>query len=77
MLRMAQSAQRAEPKKHVLTLIALVLVLHGIMIGAYYAFGVRDRPIKTQQTFALVWIVLTLIIVTVMLKRVRRTRRRR
>jgi hypothetical protein len=77
MLGMPQSDRRAEQKKNVLTLVGLVVVLHGAMIGAYYAFGIGNRAVKTQQTYAAVWIVLTLIVVTTMMKRVRQARRRR
>ena len=71
------SPRRAELKKHVLTLLVSVVVLDAIMIGAYYAFHVRDRLQKTQMTFVAVWVVLTLIVVTTIMKRIRKLRRRR
>ena len=71
------SPKRAELKKHVLTLLVSVVVLDAIMVGAYYAFHVRDRLEKTQMTFVAVWIVLTLIVVTTIMKRIRQVRRRR
>ena len=64
-------------KKHLLTLVLSVVVLDAIMIGAYYTFHVRDRLEKTQMTFVAVWVVLTLIVVTTIMKRIRAVRRRR
>jgi hypothetical protein len=71
------SPKRAEMRKHVLTLLVSVVVLDAMMIGAYYGFHVRDRVQKTQMTFVAVWIVLTLIVVTTIMKRIRQVRRRR
>ena len=71
------SPKRAELKKNVLTLLVSVVVLDAIMVGAYYAFHVRDRLQKTQMTFVAVWVVLTLIVVTTIMKRIRQLRRRR
>jgi hypothetical protein len=58
-------------------LLVSVVVLDAIMVGAYYAFHVRDRLQKTQMTFVAVWVVLTLIVVTTIMKRIRRVRRGR
>jgi hypothetical protein len=52
-------------------------VLDGVMIGLYYAFHVADGSVKAQQTFVAIWVVLTLIVVTTMVKRIRLARRRR
>ena len=71
------SPKRAELRKHVLTLLAAVVALDAIMVGAYYAFHVRDRLEKTQMTFVAVWVVLTLIVVTTIMKRIRKVRRGR
>jgi hypothetical protein len=66
-----------ELKKLTLLLIASIVVLDAIMIGAYYALHVNVRAIKTQQTYVAVWVVLTLAVVTTMMKRIRAARRRR
>jgi len=71
------SPKRAAMRKHVLTLLVSVVVLDAVMIGAYYGFHVRDRVEKTQMTFVAVWVVLTLIVVTTIMKRIRQLRRRR
>jgi len=66
-----------EVKKYLLQLIVGVVVLDAIMIGLYYGLGVPVRPERTQQTFVAVWVVLTLIIVTTLMKKIRRARRPR
>ena len=71
------SPKRAELRKHVLTLLVSVVALDALMVAAYYGFHVRDRLEKTQMTFVAVWVVLTLIVVTTIMKRIRQVRRRR
>ena len=65
-----------EMKKLLLTMVVAVVVLDAAIIGLYYAFRIADRAIKTQETFVAVWVVLTLIVVTTMMKRIREARRR-
>jgi hypothetical protein len=67
----------AELKRLLVTLIVSVVVLDAIMIGGYYALHVSMRAEKTQQTYVAVWVVVTLAIVTTMMKRIRAARRRR
>ena len=71
------SPKRAELRRHVLTLLVSVVALDALMVAAYYGFHVRDRLEKTQMTFVAVWVVLTLIVVTTIMKRIRQVRRRR
>ena len=66
----SQSTPQAQ-RKLLLILVAAVVVLDGAIIGMYYAFHIPDRPMKTQETFVAVWVVLTLIVVTTMMKRIR------
>ena len=66
-----------ELKKLTLTLIVSVVVLDAIMIGGYYALHVDTRTERTQQTYVAVWVVLTLAVVTTLMKRIRAARRRR
>jgi flagellar basal body-associated protein FliL len=70
-------APSGELKRLTLTLIASIIVLDAIMIGGYYALHVGMRTEKTQQTYVAVWVVLTLAIVTTLMKRIRSARRRR
>jgi hypothetical protein len=67
----------AELKRLLVTLIVSVVVLDGVMIGGYFALHIGMRPEKMQQTYVAVWVVLTLVVVTTMMKRIRAARRRR
>jgi len=71
------SAAPGELKRLTLTLIASIIVLDAIMIGGYYALHVGMRTERTQQTYVAVWVVLTLAVVTTLMKRIRSARRRR
>jgi hypothetical protein len=71
------SPNRKELKRLLLILVASIVVLDAAVIGLYYGVHIPDRPVKTQQTFIAVWVVLTLIVVTTMMKRIRKMRRGR
>ena len=58
-----------------LILIGSVVLLHGVVMAIYYGMHVVDRPVKTQQTFIAVWVVLTLAVVTTQMKAIRKLRR--
>lgn len=66
-----------EMKSLLMTLVGALVALDAVVIGLYYGFHIQDRPLKTQQTFVAVWVVVTLIVVTTMLRRIRVARRRR
>jgi hypothetical protein len=38
---------------------------------------IADRPARTQETFVAVWVVLTLFLVTTLMKKIRQSRIRR
>ena len=61
-------------KKYLVQLVVGVVVLDAVMMGLYYGFSVPSRPEKTQQAFVGVWVVLTLIVVTTLMKKIRRAR---
>jgi hypothetical protein len=70
----------AEPnplRKHFLTLVISIVVLDAIVIGLYYGMHIQQRTVKTQETFIAVWVVLTLLVVSIPMKRIRQARRRR
>ena len=58
-------------------LVGAVVVLDAVVIGLYYAVEMKARPIKQQQMFGGIWIVLTLIVVTTMMRKIRVARRGR
>jgi len=64
-------------RRLLLTLVGAVVVLDAAVIAIYYALHLSDRPAKQQQMFVAVWVVLTLIVVTTMMKRIRQARRGR
>lgn len=64
-------------RKRMMILITSITVLHGTVIAMYYTLHVADRPVKTQQTFIAVWVVLTLAVVTTQMKTIRKLRRGR
>jgi hypothetical protein len=66
-----------EVKKYLIQLVVAVVVLDAIMIGLYYGLSVRLRPERTQQMFVAAWVVVTLIVVTTRMKKIRQTRIRR
>jgi ABC-type microcin C transport system permease subunit YejE len=66
-----------EMKRLLMTLVSLVVGLDAGVMGLYFGFHVADRPVKTQESFVAVWVVLTLIVVTTMMKKIRQARRRR
>lgn len=66
-----------ELKRYLLTLVVGVAVLDAVAIGLYYGLQIASRPEKTQEEFIAVWVVLTLLVVTTMMRRIRQARRRR
>jgi hypothetical protein len=67
----------SEMKKSLLIMVGSVVVLDAIAIGVYQLAHISDRLVTTQETFVAVWVVLTLIVVTTMMKKIRQARRRR
>ena len=63
-----------EIKKYLTQLVVGVVALDAIMIGMYYGLSMRLRPERTQQIFVAVWVVVTLIVVTTLMKKIRRER---
>ena len=62
-------------KKYLLRLVIAVVALHAVMIGIYYGLHITDRPERTQQVFVAVWVVLTLLLVSALIKKIRQARR--
>jgi hypothetical protein len=56
-------------------LLGSVAALHAVVIAIYSALHIAERPVKTQQTFIAVWVVLTLAVVTTQMKGIRKLRR--
>jgi hypothetical protein len=69
------TATSQQIRKYLITLVVAVVVLDGVVLGVYYGMHIADRPARTQETFVAVWVVLTLFVVTTLMKRIRRARR--
>ena len=67
----------SELRRRTLILVVSVVVLDAVVIGIYYALHIRDRAIKTQESFVAVWVVLTLLVVATQMKEIRKFRRPR
>ena len=61
-------------RKLLLTMVALVAALDAVAIGLYYMLGIAQRPNQLQMGFVVVWVLATLAIVTVYMKRIRQLR---
>lgn len=67
--------QRELMKKYLLRLVIVVVALDAVVIGVYYALHIPDRPVRTQETFVAVWVVVTLLLVSTLMKKIRQARR--
>jgi hypothetical protein len=63
-----------ESRKALMTMVGLVVVLDAVVIGIYYALGIASRPNQVQTAFVAVWVLITLAIVVVYMKRIRQIR---
>ena len=61
-------------RKILLTMVSLVLALHVVAITLYYALGIARRPNQIQMGFVVLWMLATLGIVLVYMKRIRKIR---
>jgi hypothetical protein len=58
----------------VATLVALVLAVDAVAIGAYFVGGIGRAAPGTRLAFTVVWMLATLLVVLVGLTRIRRAR---
>jgi len=63
-----------ESRKLLITMVVLVVVLDAVVIALYYALGIPGRPTQVQTVFVGAWILATLAIVVVYMKRIRQLR---
>lgn len=70
--------QGASPARRLfLRFLLAVAVLHAGAIGLYYALDVAHTPARQQRLFAWTWMGLTVAVVFVGLRRIKRARRPR
>jgi len=63
-----------EVRKYLIMLVVAVVALDAAILGVYYDMHIAERPARTQQTFVAVWVVLTLFVVTTIMRKLRRAR---
>jgi hypothetical protein len=63
-----------ESRKLLLTMVLLVVGLHAVMIAIYHFLGIAERPYRVQMGYVVVWVLATLGIVAVYMKRIRQIR---
>ena len=63
-------------RRLLLRFLLVVAALHGVAIGLYYALGVARLPERQQWMFAWTWMALTVAVVFVGLRRLKRARGR-
>ena len=66
-----------EIRKHLLIMVALILVIDAAAIAIYSTLGIAEAPRRTQATFTAVWTVVTLAAVLNGLYRIRIARNAR
>jgi hypothetical protein len=57
-----------------MTMVVLVVVLDAVVIAIYYTLGIASRPNQVQTMFIGGWVLVTLAIVVVYMKRIRQLR---
>jgi predicted membrane channel-forming protein YqfA (hemolysin III family) len=68
------SVNLQEVRKYLIMLVVAIVALDAAILGVYYGMHIAERPARTQQTFVAVWVVLTLFVVTTIMRKLRRAR---
>ena len=68
---------KREIRKHLMVMIALVLVVDALAIGLFSALGIREAPRQTRTIFTAVWTIVTVAVVLNGLYRIRLARHAR
>ncbi len=70
----ARPSAAAELRRHLLSLAVGVVALHAAAIAVHRWAGVAAWPQRRQNLFTVVWVALTLVVVSVFLTRIRAAR---
>lgn len=65
---------RSPAARHLLVMVASVLVLDALALAAYFLGGVREAGPTVRNAFTAAWTVATLVIVGIGLRRIRQAR---
>ena len=68
------SADRDSINHHLLVMVAAIAVVDVIAIAAFYAAHLNNNPGPKQQTFIGIWILISLAIVFIQQRKIRRVR---
>lgn len=69
-----RAVRRTALRRAVLTLVLGVVALDAVALAVYFLGGIGHAPVRTQRIFTGVWLVSTVLVVAVLLKRVRTIR---
>ena len=61
-------------RKLLVTMVAFVVLIDAIAIGCFYAFDIERRPEQVRYAFTAIWVLVTLAVCAVYLKRIRALR---
>ena len=61
-------------RKLLVTMVLFVVLIDAVAIGCFYAFDVGHRPDQIRFAFTAVWVLATLAVCAVYLKRIRELR---
>jgi hypothetical protein len=61
-------------RKLLLTMVLFIVMIDAVAIGSFYAFDVERRPEQIRFVFTTVWVLATLAVCAVYLKRIRALR---
>lgn len=70
-------ANRAEMRRQLLIMIALVAAVDVIAIAAWFLAGIRGRGQGVQLLYAILWTVATMGVVVVSMRKIRDARKKR
>lgn len=69
------ATRAARMRGYLLRMIALVVALDAVAIALFYGLDIRNASSTVRSTFVVVWTVLTLVLVSSYLRRIRLVRR--
>jgi hypothetical protein len=70
----AREEKLAVLRRATIRLIAGIVALHGTALAIFYFAGIAHRDPTTRNTFVVVWMVATAIVVAFLLRKVRQAR---
>ncbi len=69
-----RAARRSALRRATLHLVLGVVLLDAVALAVYFVGGIEHASVRPRQIFTVVWLVATVLVVAVLLKRVRTIR---